>query len=228
MPRRPHKRVNSEVPSCKVKPSQPNGDDVKLLNSSGLRAFNKSRLSKGQKPVNIKSVIKAFSEYMRKTGTVIKKYGLQTFSEWVDSMLQHVKSDHEDSWMFAVRNDTAQAFTSCQVMKVDVRTSRHTRDGQATMPPFIYISNVCSLEKGLGKRTLDLLIKQQLARLRAAKVRGAITVMLNFTAASEYLGAYYTNMGFQTLEKRDSFRLSSYAKAIEDSAHRVVMYKNFG
>jgi hypothetical protein len=228
MPRRPQKRVKSAKPSRKVNPPQPNGDDVKLLNSSDLRKVNESRRSKGKPPINIKPVIKAFSEYMRKTGTVIKKYGLRTFPEWVESMLQHVKSDHEDSWMFAVRNGTALAFTSCEVMKVDFRTSRHTRDCQATMPPFIYISNVCSREKGLGKRTMDLLIKQQLARLRAAKVRGTITVMLNFTTASEYLGAYYTNMGFQTFKKLDSFRLSSYAKAIEDSVHRVVMYKNFG
>jgi len=228
MPRPPRIRARRGPASDESESAQPNGDGVMLLNSSELRAVNKNRALCGLKPIKIKSVIDVFAKYMQKTRTAIKKYGYRSFSHWVDNMLKHVAEDLDDSWLFVVtKAGDAVAFASCEVMTVKHRKTRHTPAGRKKMNRFIYMSNVCSLEKGYGKKAMELLIKQQISKMRSDGVRGDITVMLNFSPKSEYLPTYYANMGFQPLSKQDNFVLSSYAEAIKDSVHHTVMYKTY-
>jgi hypothetical protein len=199
-----------------------------LLNSSELRVVNKNRKLCGLPPIDIKRVIKVFAEYLQKTRTAIKIHGYRRFSDWVDFMVKHVAQDLDDSWLFVVtKAGDAVAFASCEVFTVEHRKTRQKSADREKMNPFIYISNVCSLEKGYGRKAMELLIEQQILKLRSDGVKGDITVMLNFTPSSEYLYKYYAGMGFEGLSKQDSFKLSSYAKVIEDSVHREVMYKTY-
>lgn len=224
MPRRPQKRVNSAVPSCKVKPSQPHGDDVKFLNSSELRKVNNRRRSKGKPLINIEEIIKVFAKYLEENGTDLKPFGYNKLSEWVEAMLEDVRRDKDNTWVFAVEKDKAVAYANGEVMRYTVPTTRLTSKDNKN---FLYIPNVCSVLPGCGSEALNQLIKQQISNMRCNGVTDDITVMLNFTPSKKFLAGYYSKMGFKLLSKLSSPKVCHCARLIKDPVHSVVMYKTF-
>jgi hypothetical protein len=218
MPRRPQKRVNRTVPS----PPQPHRDDVKFLNSSGLRAVNKRRRSEGKPPINIEEIIKVFAKYLDENDTDWEPFRYKNSSEWVKAMLEDVRRDKKNTWVFAVLENKAVAYASGEVMTYTVPTTRTSKDEDKD---FLYIPNVCSVLPGCGSEATKQLIEQQISNMRCNGVKRDITVMLNFTPSKKFLVAYYSKMGFKLLSKLSSPKVCHCARLITDPVHSVVMYK---
>jgi hypothetical protein len=225
MPRRPQKRVNSAVPSCKANPSQPDGDEVKFFNSSDLRTVNKRRRLEGKPPINIEEIIKVFADYLEENDTDLEPFGFTNFSKWVEAMIEDVRRDKVNTWVFAVEKGKAVAYACGEVMRYTVPTTRLTsKDNHKT---FLYIANVCSVKPGCGSEAMKQLIEQQILNMRCNGAKGDITVMLNFTPGKKFLAAYYSKLGFKLLSKLSSPKECHCAKVIKDPVHSVVMYKTF-
>lgn len=225
MPRGPRIRAKLGEVNVKSKPSHPNGDDFTPLNSSELRKVDNIRLSEGKPPIDIKQIIEVFAAYLKKTKIDLKPFGFKRFSEWVEAMLEHVRLDTDNTWVFVVEGDKAVAFASSEVLEYTVRATRSTSKVKGNK--FLYIGNLCSLVPGWGSKALTKLVQEQILDMRGNGVKGDITVMLNFTPSSTYLAAYYSKLGFKFLSKLSSPKVWHCAKVIKDPVHSEVMYKTF-